>query len=152
MTVKLLVFCSLVLFFLAILLKNKRRKVSGIQVDNGQQFETFLCELFKRAGYNARSTKFSHDFGADLLIESGGKLIVLQAKYYNRPIDTDAVEEAVVAGTVYGTGYVGVITNNEIPEKVKEFAKQFEAKTFVKRIYFIDGRALEKLKRREKII
>jgi hypothetical protein len=47
---------------------------------------------------------------------------------------------------------VGVVTNNEIPERVKEFAKQFEAKTFVKKIYLIDGRALERLKRKERIV
>jgi HJR/Mrr/RecB family endonuclease len=152
MTVKLFVSASLTLIFFIISLKNSRRKVSEIRAQNGQQFEILLCELFKKAGYKVRTTKFSHDFGADLLIENGGKLIVLQAKYYNRPIDTDAVEEAIVAGTIYGTGYVGVVTNNEIPERVKEFAKQFEAKTFVKKIYLIDGGALERLKRKERIV
>ncbi|WP_448535314.1 restriction endonuclease [Pseudothermotoga sp.] len=152
MTVKLFVFVSLMLLLLAVSIRNAKRKTSEIRVQNGQQFEILLCELFKKAGYKVRTTKFSHDFGADLLIENGGKLIVLQAKYYSRPIDTDAVEEAVVAGTIYGTAYVGVVTNNEIPERVKDFAKQFEAKTFVKKIYLIDSKALERLKRKERIV
>lgn len=154
MILYLLVAVFLIIFFVAILIRNSRRKLvkKNPSLKNGREFENFLCELFRKAGYKAHRTKFSHDFGADLLVENKGKLVVLQAKYYNRPIDTNAIEQAVVAGTIYGTAYVGVITNNEIPDRVKEFAKQFETKTFVKKIYLIDGSILERLKRGERII
>lgn len=154
MILRLVVAVSLTIFFVVILIRNSRRKSvkRNLSLKNGREFEDFLCELFNKAGYKAHRTKFSHDFGADLLVENRGKLVVLQAKYYNRPIDTDAIEQAIVAGTIYGTAYVGVITNNEIPDRVKEFAKQFEDKTFVKKIYLIDGKILEKLKRGERII
>ncbi|KAF2957504.1 hypothetical protein AS159_07500 [Thermotoga sp. Ku-13t] len=148
------VFVSLTLFFLMVLIKrrNARKKIRTGFVENGQQFEAYLCEIFRRAGYRVHPTKLSHDFGADLLIENNGKLVVLQAKYYNKPIDTSAVEEAVVAGAIYGTGFVGIVTNNEIPERVKEFARQFEGKTFVRKFYLIDGPTLERLRRKERII
>ncbi len=154
MMLQLFVFVSLTLFFLMVLIKRKKpgKKIRTGFVQNGQQFEAYLCEIFRRAGYRVRPTKLSHDFGADLLIESSGKLVVLQAKYCNKPIDTGAVEEAVVAGTIYGTGFVGIVTNNEIPERVKEFARQFEGKTFVRKIYLIDGPALERLRRKERIV
>lgn len=154
MILNLVVAILLTIFFVAILIRNSRRNLvkRNPSLKNGWEFENFLCELFRRAGYKAHRTKFSHDFGADLLVENRGKFVVLQVKYYNRPIDTNAVEQAVVAGTIYGTAYVGVVTNNEIPDRVKEFAKQFEAKTFVKKIYLIDGNILERLKRGERII
>lgn len=148
------VFVSLTLFFLMVLIKREKtgKRIRTAFVENGQQFEAYLCEIFRRAGYKVHPTKFSYDFGADLLIESNGRFVVLQAKYYNKPIDSSAVEEAVVAGAIYGTGFVGIVTNNEIPERVKEFARQFEGKTFVRKVYLIDGPTLERLRRKERII
>lgn len=152
MILKFIVFISLTLFFFLISIKKTRKRTHKVRIQNGRQFEVFLCELFRRAGYKVNPTGFSHDFGADLLIETRGKLIVLQAKYYNRPIDTNAVEEAVVAATIYGTSYVGIVTNGQIPDRVKQFAEQIESRTFIKKVYLIDGTSLERLKRGEKII
>lgn len=154
MMLRLFIFVLLIVLLSIILNRNVRKRTVKRKTTpkDGREFESFLYELFKKAGYQVRKTGFSRDFAADLLIENRGKLVVLQAKYYNKPIDKSAVEEAVVAGTIYGTKYVGVVTNNEIPDRVKDFARQFESKTFVRKIYLIDGKALERLKRGEKII
>jgi len=51
----------------------------SIDAMSGDQFEEFLCSLFAHEGYRVRRVGTSHDFGADLLLESRHGRIAVQA-------------------------------------------------------------------------
>ncbi|MEY9870455.1 HJR/Mrr/RecB family endonuclease [Peribacillus sp. B2I2] len=77
---------------------------SGIyEVDQmkGSEFEVFLKFLLESHGYQARVTKTSGDFGADLVLNTPGKTIVVQAKRYSKKVGLKAVQEVVSAKSYY---------------------------------------------------
>ncbi|MGE7639620.1 restriction endonuclease [Peribacillus frigoritolerans] len=97
--------------------KEWERKIrnSGIyEVDRmkGSEFEVFLKFLLESHGYQARVTKGSGDFGADLVLNMPGKTIVVQAKRYSKKVGVRAVQEIVSAKSYYKADECWVITNN----------------------------------------
>lgn len=88
---------------------------SGIyEVDRmkGSEFEVFLKFLLESHGYQARVTKTSGDFGADLVLNTPGRTIVVQAKRYSKKVGVRAVQEIVSAKSYYKANECWVITNN----------------------------------------
>ncbi|MED3759697.1 restriction endonuclease [Peribacillus frigoritolerans] len=88
---------------------------SGIhEVDRmkGSEFEVFLQFLLQSHGYQARVTKGSGDYGADLVLDMPGKRIVVQAKRYSKKVGVRAVQEIVSAKSYYKADECWVITNN----------------------------------------
>lgn len=97
--------------------KEWERKIrqSGIhEVDRmkGAEFEVFLQFLLQSHGYQARVTKGSGDYGADLVLDMPGKKIVVQAKRYSKKVGLKAVQEIVSAKSYYKADECWVITNN----------------------------------------
>ncbi|MDP1418567.1 restriction endonuclease [Peribacillus simplex] len=97
--------------------KEWERKIrhSGIyEVDRmkGSEFEVFLKFLLESHGYQAQVTKTSGDYGADLVLRSPGKTIVVQAKRYSKKVGLKAVQEIVSAKSYYKADECWVITNN----------------------------------------
>lgn len=97
--------------------KEWERKIrqSGIhEVDRmkGAEFEVFLQFLLESHGYQARVTKGSGDYGADLVLDMPGKKIVVQAKRYSKKVGLKAVQEIVSAKSYYKADECWVITNN----------------------------------------
>lgn len=97
--------------------KEWERKIrqSGIhEVDRmkGSEFEVFLQFLLQSHGYQARVTKGSGDYGADLVLDMPGKRIVVQAKRYSKKVGLKAVQEIVSAKSYYKADECWVITNN----------------------------------------
>ncbi|WP_336865282.1 restriction endonuclease [Peribacillus frigoritolerans] len=97
--------------------KEWERKIrqSGIhEVDRmkGSEFEVFLQFLLQSHGYQARVTKGSGDYGADLVLDMPGKRIVVQAKRYGKKVGVRAVQEIVSAKSYYKADECWVITNN----------------------------------------
>ncbi|MCK2018837.1 restriction endonuclease [Peribacillus frigoritolerans] len=97
--------------------KEWERKIrqSGIhEVDRmkGSEFEVFLQFLLQSHGYQARVTKGSGDYGADLVLDMPGKKIVVQAKRYSKKVGLKAVQEIVSAKSYYKADECWVITNN----------------------------------------
>ena len=62
--------------------KDKISVFNMTQLDSisGMDFELFLKQLFEKLGYIVKTTKASHDYGADLIILKNGKSAVVQAK------------------------------------------------------------------------
>ncbi|TKH08511.1 restriction endonuclease [Peribacillus simplex] len=97
--------------------KEWERKIrnSGIyEVDRmkGSEFEVFLKFLLDSHGYQAQVTKTSGDYGADLVLNTPGKKIVVQAKRYSKKVGVRAVQEIVSAKSYYKADECWVITNN----------------------------------------
>lgn len=105
----------------------KRLLKSGIhQIDemNGRQFEEYLSQLLKRQGYKVRLTKYTGDFGADLILTSPeGKVIVVQAKRYKNTVGIKAVQEVGTSMPHYNASEAWVITNSYYTKAARSLAK-----------------------------
>ncbi|MEN8503601.1 MULTISPECIES: restriction endonuclease [Paraburkholderia] len=100
------------------------RFVTMYHVDamNGYDFESFLGELFRTAGYDVEGTKLSGDQGADLFVSRFGKKIVIQAKNYSGSVGNAAVQEAISAKSFYGCDEAMVVTNSYFTRPAIELA------------------------------
>ncbi len=110
------------------------------QIDtlSGVEFENFLCELFKKLGYDVKTTKASHDYGADLLAIKNGKKSIVQAKCYSKIVGIKAIQEIVGAKQHYGADEAIVATNNF-------FSKDAEVLAIENGVKLIDRQVIEKM-------
>jgi restriction system protein len=98
--------------------RNKQHKfrTSGIeQIDEmtGEEFEEYLQQLFLRTGFKrAVATSKTSDYGADLILYTDSKVIIIQAKRYSGKVGVKAVQEIVSAKNHYGADDCWVVTNN----------------------------------------
>lgn len=88
----------------------KNNIATQIEHLNGFEFEQFLGELFKKAGYKVIVTKKSGDQGADLIVEKNGISTAIQAKKYIGSVGNSAVQEVVAAMKYYDCDKSMVIT------------------------------------------
>lgn len=92
--------------------------ISKLTIDNidslsGDEFEDFLYYLFLSLNFKVKKTQKSHDYGADLIIKSKDKLIVIQCKLYNNhSVGNSAVQEIYTATNYYNASLGVVITNS----------------------------------------
>ncbi|MHB1954647.1 MAG: restriction endonuclease [Sulfobacillus sp.] len=106
----------------------QRLRLSGIAtIDNmsGVQFERRLAQLFADLGYRVRGTKTSGDYGADLLINKPGQmLVVVQSKCYSagHSVGVGAIQEVLGAMGFYGAGHGLVVTNRTYTEPARHLA------------------------------
>lgn len=85
--------------------------ISQIDSLTGKEFEDLLKEIFEKQGYKVQTTKSSHDFGADLVLEKCGKISIVQAKCYSKNIGIKAVQEIISAKVHYNANELFVATN-----------------------------------------
>jgi restriction system protein len=64
---------------------------------SGREFEHFMADLFRTAGYKVDVVGGAGDQGVDLLLKEGRKRKAVQCKKYGRPVGNAAVS-AVYAG------------------------------------------------------
>lgn len=113
------------LLFTINFVKQQRLKKSGIlDIDkmNGQTFEEYLKVLLENRGFQVNLTATTGDFGADLILKSKDKKIVVQAKRYKKKVGIKAVQEIVSAKTYYKAEESWVITNNYFTDPAKKLA------------------------------
>ena len=95
------------------------------QIDrmDGRTFEEHLERLFRRLGWTVERTRYSGDFGADLVAVQGDERLVVQAKRSQSKIGVKAVQEAVAARGYYGCEQALVVTNNHFTRQAMELAE-----------------------------
>lgn len=76
----------------------------------GEEFVVFLENLFQTMGCIVRKT--TDDYGADLVIETNSKTIVVQAKCSKEKVGIKAVEEMVSNKSYYEADEYWAVTNN----------------------------------------
>ncbi|MDQ0191618.1 restriction endonuclease [Alicyclobacillus cycloheptanicus] len=103
--------------------KLKRSGIRDIDKMDGRQFEHYLGHLFKSQGYNVQVTRASGDFGADLVLQKDGKVIVVQAKRHSKNIGIKAVQEAQASIAHYKAHEAWVVSNRDYTEEAKSLAK-----------------------------
>lgn len=96
--------------------------LSDVDKMTGIEFELFCASLFKKQGYDVKTTKTSGDFGADLVLIKGGYTIVVQVKRYSKNIGVSAIQEIVSAKPLYQADEAWVITNRYFTQSAIQLA------------------------------
>ena len=96
--------------------------LNSIDAMDGTQFEEFLAVLFVHLGYHVQHVGMSHDFGADLVLTSPRKRIVVQAKRYSGNVGIGAVQEALGAVHYYRGTHGLVVASSGFTESARELA------------------------------
>lgn len=97
--------------------------IKDIDTLDGYDFEIFLSDLYMKMGYEVEPTKLSGDQGADVVVIKFGEKIVFQAKRYGGTVGNKAVQEIVVAISLYKAQKGIVITNNYFTKSAVELAE-----------------------------
>ena len=107
--------------------RRKRFLESGIQqvdVMEGTEFEEFLKALFSELGFKVELTAVTGDFGADLILKTDDRRIVVQAKRYSKTVGVEAVQQAFASKPYYRATEAWVVTNNTFTRSAHELAKK----------------------------
>jgi hypothetical protein len=86
------------------------------------EFEPFCAEELRRAGWDARVTKQSHDQGVDVVAERNGIRVVVQCKLYSHPVGNKAVQEIAAARAHEQADYGVVVSNNRYTQEAEQLA------------------------------
>lgn len=91
---------------------------------NGQKFEEFLIKyILPSDGYiNISGTKYSGDYGVDIIAEKLGIKCAIQCKRFNKNVNLKAVQEIVAGRRHYKYDKAIVITNNYFNDSAKKLA------------------------------
>ena len=104
--------------------RNTVLSINEVESMNGFEFEDFLVDLFKRAGFMVHQTKKTGDQGADLILEKNGVKTAIQAKRYSGKVGNKAVQEVVAASNFYECNKAMVVTTGDFTNSAIELAKK----------------------------
>lgn len=99
-----------------------RSGIKDIDRFGGKTFEQYLAVLFKRLGYKVERTKFTGDYGGDLVLRKEGVRTVVQAKRYSKAVGVRAVQEVVAAKGYYECHETMVVSNSAYTKQARELA------------------------------
>ncbi len=69
---------------------------------DGRAFERYAADIFRGMGYAVQRTGVTGDFGADLILERGGRKTVVQCKDWNGRAGVAAIQQITGAKAYYG--------------------------------------------------
>ncbi|WP_236981061.1 restriction endonuclease [Membranihabitans maritimus] len=89
-------------------------------------FEDFVGQLFKDNGYKVKSTNYSGDFGADLILEKEGSITVVQIKRYHEEnkVGVQDVNQVLGAANFYEAEQAMIVTTSTLSGPAKELCKK----------------------------
>ena len=90
------------------------------------EFEEFVSQMFKDAGYKATLTPKSGDFGADILLQKGDEKVVVQVKKYrpNHKVGVKEVAETIAAREYYQCQKAVVVTTSTFTSQAIQLAQR----------------------------
>lgn len=92
------------------------------KIHTGIEFERYIENILKQAGFDVKVTPATGDQGVDLVASLNGIKYAIQCKYYSKPVGNKAVQE-VIAGKGYYKCDVGcVVTNSTYTEAARKLA------------------------------
>jgi len=90
---------------------------------SGQEFEHFMADLFRAAGYKVDAVGGVGDQGVDLLLKKGRKPIAVQCKKYGKPVGNAAVSAVYAGAKHYGAKQAWVVAPEGFTKGAIELAK-----------------------------
>ncbi|MCR8643430.1 restriction endonuclease [Paenibacillus sp. N1-5-1-14] len=104
--------------------KLERANIQEIDSMSGTMFERYLERYFKKQGWQVKRTGGQGDYGADLILTSTNKKVVIQAKRWQKNVGYEAIQQAYTSKDVYKCDEAWVITNSGFTEQAREGAKK----------------------------
>lgn len=91
-------------------------------------YENYVCEYFKKLGYDAETTPYSGDYGVDVFAEKGNEKIAIQAKMYgnNRKVNRQMILELHGSKDYFNCTKAVLATNGEVMPDAIEVAKKLK--------------------------
>lgn len=129
-----------------------RAKSAGINdIDklDGEMFEIWLENLFRKAGYKVKRTSYRKDHGGDLILTDPlGKKICVQAKKLgkrNAKVGAKVIGEVLRAKIYYQCDRAMIVTNQSFTEQAIEEAKKIgivlmDRKSLVEFVHRVNSR------------
>jgi restriction system protein len=90
---------------------------------SGREFERFMADLLRAAGYRVDVVGQSGDQGVDLLVKEGRKLIAVQCKKHGKPVGNAAVSAIYAGAKHYGAKQAWVVAPEGFTKGAIELAK-----------------------------
>jgi len=101
-------------------------KPSDLDISNvstGIEYETYCAQALRRAGWNARLTIATGDQGTDIVAERDGKRVVVQCKFYTKPVGNKAVQEVAAARLHERADQAVVVSNADYTKSARQLAR-----------------------------
>jgi HJR/Mrr/RecB family endonuclease len=89
----------------------------------GREFEHFMADLFRTAGYKVDVVGGAGDQGVDLLLKEGRKRIAVQCKKYGKPVGNAAVSAVYAGAKHYGAKQAWVVAPEGFTKGAVQLAK-----------------------------
>jgi len=112
------------------------------------QFEEFIAELFRRMDYDAKKTRSTGDFGADVIAKKEDEIVLIEVKRYaaGNNVTPKEVRGTVGALWKYKADKAVFITTSDFTVRAREVEKEAPIELWNKKVlhqmirkYFIDG-------------
>lgn len=91
-----------------------------------QDFEDFICQLFRDNNYKVEHTKYSGDYGVDLIIKKGNENIAVQVKRYTsaNKVGVSDVNQVLGGKDYYKCNGAMIITTSSFTKQVRNLAEK----------------------------
>ena len=156
--------CTIVVQVVIVIKKRiKENKLQKIMVDKGfsqidnlspQEFENWVARLMRIQGFKSYATKFSGDYGVDVIAEKDGWKIGIQVKKYTKPVGIKAIQEIASGMVHYGCNEGWVIsTTPYFTNAAIKLAKEHGIMLFDKEnlaLYYLNAKNNHKKKNNKK--
>ena len=92
-----------------------------IRSSSWQCYERLICRLALAEGFSsARVVGQTNDHGADVIASRNGVRWLLQAKYWNKPVGVDVIDETLKAAQIYNAKIPVIVAKNGFDSKALE--------------------------------
>ena len=90
---------------------------------SGEHYETLCRNLLQAQGWRVDTTPVTGDQGADLIADADGCRVVIQCKFYSRPVGNKAVQEAHAAMAFHAGDRAAVVSNALFTRSAQQLAR-----------------------------
>ncbi len=97
--------------------------IADADIISGEHYETLCRNLLQAEGWKVETTPVTGDQGADLIAEAGGCRVVIQCKFYAKPVGNKAVQEAHAALGFHASDRAAVVSNASFTRSARQLAQ-----------------------------
>ncbi len=97
--------------------------IGDAEILSGEHYETLCRNLLLDGGWRVDTTPVTGDQGADLIAESAGCRVVIQCKFYSKPVGNKAVQEAHAARGFHAGDCAAVVSNASFTRAARQLAQ-----------------------------
>lgn len=91
-------------------------------IRTGIEYEHFCMHILEDNGWLVITTPVTGDQGADLIAANEGNRVVIQCKFYSKPVGNKAVQEAYAAKGFQQADYAAVVSNAAFTPSARQLA------------------------------